>query len=208
MTVSMIITFAGLCLLLAMTPGPDTFLVLRFSLRNSKSGLAAAAGSALGSLLWAFAVAVGLASLLEQSATAYRVVKIAGGLYLIYLGLRVLLRRRQAVASDVAEPHERSQTLVAAFGSGLLSCSLNPKVGLFFLAIVPQFVPPQASIFTAVLTLGMIDTVIAFIWLVIIVFLAAQAVDWLRRPRITQLLSRISAAVLTTFGLATVLSAE
>jgi threonine/homoserine/homoserine lactone efflux protein len=208
MTVSMIITFAGLCLLLAMTPGPDTFLVLRFSLRNSRSGLAAAAGSALGSLLWAFAVGVGLASLLEQSATAYRVVKIAGGLYLIYLGLRVLLRRRQAVASDVAELHERSQTLVAAFGSGLLSCSLNPKVGLFFLAIVPQFVPPQVSIFTAVLTLGMIDTVIAFIWLVIIVFLAAQAVDWLRRPRITQLLSRISAAVLTTFGLATVLSAE
>ena len=104
MTASLIMAFVGLSLLLAMTPGPDTFLVLRFSLRDAKSGIAAAAGSALGSLLWAFAVAVGLASLLEQSATAYRIVKIAGGLYLIYLGLRVLLRRRQEATSNLAQP--------------------------------------------------------------------------------------------------------
>ena len=208
MTASMIITFAGLCLLLAMTPGPDTFLVLRFSLQNSRSGLAAATGSALGSLLWAFAVAIGLASLLEQSATAYRIVKLAGGLYLIYLGLRVLLRRRQQVASDLSEPRSRGQRPVAAFGSGLLSCSLNPKVGLFFLAIVPQFVPAHSSMFTTVLTLGMIDTVVAFVWLVVIVLAAARAGVWLRRPRVTTLLTRISAAVLTTLGLATVVSAE
>jgi|SRR5512133_1159292 threonine/homoserine/homoserine lactone efflux protein len=208
MTASVIITFAGLCLLLAMAPGPDTFLVLRFSLQNSRSGLAAATGSALGSLLWAFAVAIGLASLLEQSATAYRIVKLAGGLYLIYLGLRVLLRRRQQVASDLSEPRSRGQRPVAAFGSGLLSCSLNPKVGLFFLAIVPQFVPAHSSMFTTVLTLGMIDTVVAFIWLVVIVLAAARAVVWLRRPRVTTLLTRISAAVLTTLGLATVVSAE
>ena len=140
MTASMIIGFVGLSLLLAMTPGPDTFLVLRFSLQNSRSGLAAAAGSALGSLFWAFAVAVGLASLLEQSATAYRMVKIAGGIYLIYLGVRALLRRQRETASDLSEPSARRQAPLAAFGSGLLSCSLNPKVGLFFLAIVPQFV--------------------------------------------------------------------
>src|SRR5512132_45566 len=118
MTASLIMAFVGLSLLLAMTPGPDTFLVLRFSLRDAKSGIAAAAGSALGSLLWAFAVAIGLASLLEQSATAYRIVKLAGGLYLIYLGLRVLLRRRQQVASDLSEPRSRGQRPVAAFGSG------------------------------------------------------------------------------------------
>jgi threonine/homoserine/homoserine lactone efflux protein len=208
MTASMIIGFVGLSLLLAMTPGPDTFLVLRFSLQNSRSGLAAATGSALGSLVWAFAVAVGLASLLEQSATAYRIVKIAGGLYLIYLGLRLLLRRRREAASDLSDRSAPAQTPVAAFGSGLLSCSLNPKVGLFFLAIVPQFVPPHASMFTSVLTLGVIDTVVAFGWLMIIVLIAARAVLWLRRPRITSALSRISATILTTFGLATLVSAE
>src|SRR6187200_100121 len=115
MTASMIIAFVGLSLLLAMTPGPDTFLVLRFSLCDAKSGMAAAAGSALGSLLWAFAVAVGLASLLEQSATAYRIVKIAGGLYLIYLGLRVLLRRQQHAASTPAEQPTQIQSPAVAF---------------------------------------------------------------------------------------------
>lgn len=99
----MIIAFAGLSLLLAMTPGPDTFLVLRFSLQGSRRGVAAVTGVALGSLLWALAVAAGLASLLEHSAAAYRIVKIAGGLYLIYLGLRILLSRRHTVAPEPAE---------------------------------------------------------------------------------------------------------
>ena len=204
----MIMAFVGLSLLLAMAPGPDTFLVLRFSLRDAKSGIAAAAGSALGSLLWAFAVAVGLASLLEQSATAYRIVKIAGGLYLIYLGLPVLLRRRQEATSNFTQPTTGKQAPAAAFGSGLMSCALNPKVGLFFLAIVPQFVPPHASLFATVLTLGVIDTAVAFVWLLVIASLAARAVTWLRRPRVTTLLNRISAAILTTFGVATVASAE
>ena len=204
----MIMAFVGLSLLLAMTPGPDTFLVLRFSLRDAKSGIAAAAGSALGSLLWAFAVAVGLASLLEQSATAYRIVKIAGGLYLIYLGLRVLLRRRQEATSNFTQPTTGKQAPAAAFGSGLMSCALNPKVGLFFLAIVPQFVPPHASLFATVLTLGVIDTAVAFVWLLVIASLAARAVTWLRRPRVTTILNRVTAAILTTFGVATLASAE
>jgi threonine/homoserine/homoserine lactone efflux protein len=208
MTASMIIAFIGLCLVLAMTPGPDTFLVLRFSLQDSRAGVAAATGSALGSMVWAFAIAAGLASLLEESATAYRIVKIAGGLYLIYLGLRVLLRRRETMASDPSKRPTGSHSGVAAFGSGVLSCVLNPKVGLFFLAIVPQFVAPGLAVFASFLTLGVIDTAVAFVWLVVIAFIAARAVAWLRRPRVTAMLNRVSAAVLTAFGIATVASAE
>jgi threonine/homoserine/homoserine lactone efflux protein len=85
---------------------------------------------------------------------------------------------------------------------------LNPKVGLFFLAIVPQFVSPEGPLFATVLTLGVIDTVVAFGWLVVITFLAARAVIWLRRPRVTTLLNRLSAAILTTFGVVTIASAE
>lgn len=203
----MIIAFAGLSLLLAMTPGPDTFLVLRFSLQGSRRGVAAVTGVALGSLLWALAVAAGLASLLEHSAAAYRIVKIAGGLYLIYLGLHILLSRRNTVAPEPAERQARTQSPVAALGSGLFSCALNPKVGLFF-AIVPQFVPPHSSLFTTVLTLGAIDAVIGFAWLVVLAFIAARAVAWLRRPRVTAVLNRVNAGVLTAFGVATVASAE
>ena len=140
--------------------------------------------------------------------TAYRIVKIAGGLYLIYLGLRVLLRRRQEATANFSERSTAERAPAAAFGSGLMSCALNPKVGLFFLAIVPQFVPSHASLFATVLTLGMIDTAVAFAWLLVIASLAARAVTWLRRPRVTTLLNRVSAAILTTFGVATVASAE
>jgi threonine/homoserine/homoserine lactone efflux protein len=73
---------------------------------------------------------------------------------------------------------------------------------------VPQFVPPQAPLFGAVLTLGVIDTVVALAWLVIIVLVATRTVVWLREPRVATLLSRISAAILTAFGLATVASAD
>jgi threonine/homoserine/homoserine lactone efflux protein len=90
----------------------------------------------------------------------------------------------------------------------LLSCALNPKVGLFFLAIVPQFVPPHSSLFRTVLTLGVIDTAVAFAWLLVIALVAARAVGWLRRPRMTTLLNRVSAAVLAAFGVVTVASAE
>ena len=181
--------------------------MLRFSLQGSRRGVAAVTGVALGSLLWALAVAAGLASLLEHSAAAYRIVKIAGGLYLIYLGLRILLRRRHTVAPEPAERQARTQSPVAALGSGLFSCALNPKVGLFF-AIVPQFVPPHSSLFTTVLTLGAIDAVIGFAWLVVLAFIAARAVAWLRRPRVTAVLNRVNAGVLTAFGVATVASAE
>jgi threonine/homoserine/homoserine lactone efflux protein len=204
----MIIAFIGLCVVLAMTPGPDTLLVLRFSLQDSRAGLAAAAGSALGSMVWAFAIAVGLASLLEESATAYRIVKIAGGLYLIYLGLCVLLDRRDTMASDPSKRPAGRHSAVAAFGSGLLSCVLNPKVGLFFLAIVPQFVAPDSAVFASLVTLGVIDTAVAFVWLVVITFIAARAVAWLRRPRVTAMLTRVNAGVLAAFGIATVASAE
>jgi len=184
-----------------MTPGPDTFLVLRFSLQNRRSGLAAATGSALGSLLWALAVAVGLASLLEQSATAYRIVKIAGGLYLIYLGLRVLLRRRREAASDLSDRSAPAQRPVAAFGSGLLSCSLNPKVGLFYLAVVPQFIPHGGNTLDTAMVLGAIESAIGFLYLAAVAVAAAKAMAWLQRPRVSSWLERGSSGIIAALGL-------
>ena len=83
MTPVTLLAFAGLCLLLSVTPGPDTFLVLRISLRSAGAGIAAALGSAVASLVWAALVGVGLAAVLEDSAEVFRWLKIAGGLYLL-----------------------------------------------------------------------------------------------------------------------------
>jgi threonine/homoserine/homoserine lactone efflux protein len=202
-----VVAFAGLCLLLAITPGPDTFLVLRHGIVNVRSGTAAAVGSGLGSLCWAATVALGLAAAITSTVWAFVVVKIAGGLYLLYLGVRGFLHRGAAALPD----HSPARTGAApgrdgwgrALRSGLFSCLLNPKVGLFFLAVVPQFLPADGVAVTTVLTLGLIDGAIAVAWLVAMAFAAARAVAWLRCPAVTRTLAGVSSAVLALLGIGT-----
>ncbi|WP_380172607.1 LysE family translocator [Kineococcus sp. DHX-1] len=215
-----LLAFAGLCVLLALAPGPDTFLVLRHGARDVRAGVAVAAGSAAGSLVWAVAVAVGLAALLEQSATAYRLVKIAGGLYLLHLGVSALVRSRRGSsptsAAGTEDPGASGPgTARGGFLAGLLSCCLNPKVGLFFLAVAPQFLPGSASGGAGfagqalqVLTLGVIDAAIAFVYLALVTAGAARAARWLRRPRVARALDRTCSAVLAAFGVGTLASAR
>lgn len=145
MTLVSLLGFAGLCLMLALIPGPDTFLILRISLNRASAGIAAAAGCGLGAVMWGALVGVGLAALLEQSAEVFRVVKIAGGLYLMYLGVSALLKARKARKAGTAEGAGGQAPLTfsrrGAFGAGALSTLLNPKVGLFYLAVVPPVHP-------------------------------------------------------------------
>jgi threonine/homoserine/homoserine lactone efflux protein len=222
MTALSILAFAGLCLVLALTPGPDTFLVLRYSMGRARDGFAAAAGCAIGSLVWAALVAIGLATLLEQSAELFRIVKIVGGLYLVYLGVSAFIATRRsaraaavatesevsagaaASAADPAPPASRRRSTPSLF-AGLLSTLLNPKVGLFFLAVVPQFVSVHAG-FGETMLLGAVDAVIGGLYLVAITLLASRMVAWLKRPRVTRVLERVSAAILAALGIGTIVA--
>ncbi|MDN4612864.1 LysE family translocator [Leifsonia sp. F6_8S_P_1B] len=209
MTAASLLAFAGLCLVLAITPGPDTFLVLRFSLSRPGAGMAAAAGSALGSMVWAVAVAFGLAALLEQSAEIYRVLKIVGGLYLVYLGVAAFLASRKHTAADAVDLEVRRTSLRSGFLAGALSTLTNPKVGLFFLAVAPQFVPHDGSAIPSTLLLGAIDALVGSAYLVAVALLAGRAVAWLKRPAVTTWLERVSAGILAALGIGTIaLSAE
>lgn len=203
MTAPALLAFAGLCVILAVTPGPDTFLVLRYSLARPGAGLAASVGSAVGSMLWALAVAFGLAALLEQSAEVYRVVKIAGGLYLLYLGIATLIASRRRAAYG-PEAQVRTTTLRSGFVAGMLSTVMNPKVGLFFLAIAPQFVPHDGSAIGNTLVLGAIDAVVAAVYLAVVALLASRAMAWLKKPSVTKTLERVSAAILAALGIGTI----
>ncbi|WP_019931676.1 LysE family translocator [Nocardia sp. BMG111209] len=206
MTVSLLLGFTGLCVLLAITPGPDTFLVLRFSIAGRRHGIAAALGSAVGGIVWATVVAAGVAALLEQSATAYRAVKVVGGIYLIYLGIRTLIEHRRARADgEPADTRASTATVPSAFSAGLLSCLLNPKVGLFYLAVLPQFLTTVT--FLNALALGAIESTVAAVEMVLLATLAARAIELLRRPRTRARLEQISAGVLTALGIGTAASA-
>ncbi|WP_378736384.1 LysE family translocator [Nocardia brasiliensis] len=214
MSVSLLLSFIGVCVLLSITPGPDSFLVLRFSLVDARPGIAAAIGSALGGILWAVVVAAGVAALLEQSATAYRVLKVVGGIYLVYLGVRALLdqRRQRRAAREAGDSdglaHAGTGTRTSvrsAFTAGVVSCMFNPKVGLFYLAVLPQFLTEVTFVNT--LALGAIESLIAAVEMVILALVASRAVALLRRPKIRERLEQASAAILATLGLGTAASA-
>jgi threonine/homoserine/homoserine lactone efflux protein len=202
MTTGALLGFAGLCLLLAIAPGPDTFLVLRYGLGGARYGVFASAGSAIGSLFWAAAVALGLADLLNSSPTAFLVVKVVGGLYLLYLGVVGFLQRDQVVDTGGDGPVRSGW--VPSFRSGVLSCLLNPKVGLFFLAVVPQFLPADAINAGTVMLLGLVDAVVAFGWLTALAVGAAKAVLWLRRPKVSRTMAGLSSAALCVLGVGTI----
>lgn len=222
MNVAALLGFAGLCLLLALAPGPDVLLVIRHSTRRRRGGLAVGAGSAAGSIAWAALVAVGLAALLEQSAEAFRLVRLAGGCYLLYLGLRSLWaarRWRPAAGSDLADPHPTppdpadsdlaatGRSLAGPFLAGFGSCLLNPKVGLFFLAVVPQFLPSGGSVVPAALVLGAIDALVALVYLAAIAAVTTRVVGLVGRPAVQRRIEVWSGGLLALLGVGTVVEA-
>lgn len=212
MTVASLIAFAGLCLILSLTPGPDTFLVLRIALNRPSAGIAAAAGSAGAAIVWAALVGVGLAALLEQSAELFRWLKIAGGLYLLYLGISSFLKSRNAAKMakagvDGAAPNTPlGYSRLSALGAGALSTLLNPKVGLFYLAVVPQFIPHGGDTMGTALVLGVMVALIAFAYLSVVAVVAFKAMAWLKRPTVSTVIERASSGIIAALGLGVIAS--
>ena len=212
MTPALYLAFVGLAVLLAITPGPDSLLVLRYSLRSRGAGFASAVGSSVGCVTWAVLVGLGLAALVEQSAEVYRALKVIGGLYLIYLGIQAFRHsRRRAAEAATSEDPSTSQPRAArgwipAFGAGFLSTMTNPKVGLFYLAVVPQFLPAKSASFGMTLILGATIAIVGLIYLVILALIADRANKWLKRPRVTRNIERTSGGILAALGVFTATS--
>ena len=138
---STLLTFAGISLLLAMTPGPDMAVVTRQALSNGRRGvLLCTTGITLALTIHVTASAVGLSALLRASATMFEVVKIAGGLYLGYLGIRAWLASRHPGGDLVAGAERPVWSSFGILRQGFLSAVLNPKLAVFFVTFLPQFV--------------------------------------------------------------------
>ncbi|WP_329558607.1 LysE family translocator [Streptomyces uncialis] len=201
-------SFALFALLVTVVPGPDTLLVLRNCVRGGRlPGIATALGAAVGSLVWAVAAAVGLAAALHRWDAAFAVVRMAGAAYLVLLGAQALWAHRRSASNGAdttaAPPEGLAPTTFLAFRQGLLSCLLNPKVGLFFVAVAPQFLPEGASVLSVTLIFGVIDAVIAAGWLILVAVFAARLLSWLRRPRVNTALERATGGILVVLGLGT-----
>jgi threonine/homoserine/homoserine lactone efflux protein len=150
-------------LLLNATPGPDTAYIVGRSVAQGRSaGLMSALGISVGCCVHALASALGLSAILAASATAFMLIKLAGGAYLIYLGIRMALAKPVAVTSAAKEDVRSLRTI---FWQAMITNVLNPKVILFFLAFIPQFVrtdAPQKTV--AFLLLGVMFAAISMCW--------------------------------------------
>jgi threonine/homoserine/homoserine lactone efflux protein len=167
--------FIAAGLLLNITPGPDLlFIVGRAASQGVRAGVAAALGVAAGCLVHTAAVALGMAALLAASSTAFEVIKLAGAAYLAWLGLRLLLAHTAPTPAPApAAAPAAASSAGAAFWQGFITNALNPKVALFFLALLPQFVAPQAS--SKALALAVLGVIFALNSLLVIVPVAWAA---------------------------------
>ncbi|MEU3351052.1 LysE family translocator [Streptomyces sp. NPDC037389] len=163
-------------------------------------------GAAAGSLAWGVAAAFGLAAALRRWDAAFTVVRLAGAAYLVFLGAQVLWaqRRAGAVAAETPAGGGAAPGLGEAFRQGLLSCLLNPKVGVFFVAVVPQFLPEgDGSALGTTLLFGAVDAAVAGAWLLLVAAGATRLLGWLRRPRVHRNLERTMGGVLVALGVGT-----
>ena len=152
-----LLPFLAISILLILIPGPDTAVVTKHALLGGhRSGVLASVGVAIGLTVWTVAAALGIAALLKASAVAFLVLKIAGALYLVWIGVQMLRARDQAGGATGV----RSASSVKAIRQGLLSDLGNPKIAVFFTSFLPQFVHGDGSPFAALLLLGSIFAVL------------------------------------------------
>ncbi|MDT9001108.1 LysE family translocator [Paucibacter sp. APW11] len=190
-------------LLLNIAPGPDSLLIMsRSASQGWRAGSAAALGIGAGTLIHVAAAALGLSALLATSATAFSVVKYIGAAYLLYIGASMLLKRGAGNdAAEMAAPAPASQRQL--FLQGLMTNLLNPKVALFFLAFVPQFISPEApNKPLAFIVLGAIFDFNGMLWCHFLAVSTALASTRLRpSARLAAWLNRAIGALFLSFGL-------
>ena len=180
-------------ILLNLTPGQDTFFILGRSLAGGpRVGVAAALGITAGSILHTLLAALGLSALLATSSIAFAVVKWLGAAYLLYLGVRLLLEPAREIA-EPAGPASHAST-GAAFRQGMLTNLLNPKVALFFLALMPQFIAAESPHkVLAFLALGATFVTTGTVWCLCLALASGQLRRaLLSRPALGRVFSRVA----------------
>jgi threonine/homoserine/homoserine lactone efflux protein len=190
-----ILTFTAVAALLTITPGVDMALVTRTALeRGPRAARFTAAGICSGLLVWAALSAVGVAALLATSAEVYAVLRLAGGAYLVYLGVRGLLRAARPEQVEAPRSHG------SPYRQGLVTNLLNPKIAVFYTTFLPQFIGPHDPVLATSLLLASIHAALGLAWLSAYGGVVARAGDVLRRGRARRALEAVTGLVLVGLG--------
>jgi threonine/homoserine/homoserine lactone efflux protein len=202
-----LITFAIASTLVTLLPGPDFMLVLRNAFRGGRRiGWCTAAGTTTGLALWAVAASLGLSSLVAASRIGYDALRVIGAAYLIWLGVATL-RSRQPTGIDGLEDQQPSAVRTRpggafrAYLNGVISDLCNPKVGVFFVAFLPAFIPPHGSVAEFSLLFGLWNAVQVGAYFAVVVWLISRGTAWLHHPRFRRRLEQVTGIVLIGFGI-------
>ena len=207
MITSQTAAFAVVAFLLTITPGPDTMLVLRSALaRGRRAGLMTTLGAVSGLFVHATLSALGLSLILVRSARAFSVVKWAGALYLVYLGLvslrQAIRKESDGPGSHVPRLRDDARRTWRSFTEGMLNNVLNPKVAVFYLAFLPQFVvPARGYVLGQSLLLATIHGAMGIAWLSGVALLTTKLGAVVRHSRVQRGLEGLAGIVLLGFGL-------
>ncbi|MGB9474278.1 MAG: LysE family translocator [Candidatus Udaeobacter sp.] len=192
--------------LLTIAPGLDTALVLRTAaVEGRKPAMLAGIGICSGCLLWGAAASFGLSTLLAVSGFAYNVLRIVGAIYLSYLGIKLVVRAFGSTSENVAvkpvwkEDDQRVHSLW--FKRGLLTNLLNPKVGVFYLSFLPQFIPAGVQVWSFSILLASIHAAEGMLWFLLLTSATELLSGWLRQRRVIMALDSLMGAVLIAVGL-------
>jgi threonine/homoserine/homoserine lactone efflux protein len=197
---STLLVFAGVCVLLAVTPGPDMAVVTKNALAHGRRGvILTTTGIGIALLIWATATAVGLSAVLRTSGELLFVLKLIGAAYLAYLGIRTLIesRRRPADLLSGTPPPAPAHLI---FRQGFFSALSNPKLGVFFVTFLPQFVMPGQAVLPRLLLLGLIFALIGWTWMNAYGFLVTRIREFITASRVRQWMERVTGVVLLGFG--------
>jgi RhtB (resistance to homoserine/threonine) family protein len=195
--------FAGISALIIVVPGPDTALVTKNAVLHGRNGaLGTSLGVNAGLLIWTVAAAFGVAAVVRESAVAFMLLKLVGALYLIWLGLQSLrAAARRSHREDADDPKTRRGGARSGFRQGLCCDLANPKIGVFFTALLPQFVSPHEPVLVPFLLLGGVFVLMGLVWLCGYALLAARLSQVLTRPTIKTALDRVTGVALVGLGI-------
>ena len=195
--------YAVAAALLTMLPGPDTAVILATAIDGGRrAAVRAAFGVSAGLLFWTLAAGAGLAAILRASAEMYAGFRIVCVAYLAWLAVRALRSavRRRVIGETPIRATPRRVQLPWGFRRALLTAVLNPKLGVFFVVFLPQFIPAGSSPFGMTMLLGSIQALEALIWYLGLGALAGAARLLLNRPAIRRVLDGLTAAIFAFFG--------
>src|SRR3954469_14352775 len=189
----MLWAFVGIAIVVTMTPGAATAMVVRSAMRGGwRAGVLTIAGNSLGVVTWALLSIAGISALVAASEVAFVALKVTGAAVLVWLGIQSLRRSRKELPT-VLQPR--------AFRDGLVTSLANPKLAVFFIALFPQFVGERGDVLPTTLAMAAMIVCGDFIWYSTLALLASRAKSGFMRSRIGRWMERVTGSVLIALGL-------